>query len=672
MEETKRSSKSSKRAKVDQQPTQQQQQQVAVRPEPELVVTPELLMTTFQSNYMQCTQLQKKGVKRGQETSERKVERALLQSRTDWNAALSTLLEKQGRLEDLLRSMGLVCPETLLGVPAQQLDKLERVTFWARTVCVAEEGQVTSSSVREQIQHLLDEVTELKFKVKSKQALVTTLSTEVVAFGTKHQSQLNDCLAGNAPGFELTEVLTQSVYNPVFDHNDVYHFFPDLSSVVQFYEGLPERCIREQCTPPGTTLQKLQDSVKPTVAHLQPGCFIGLMVITNLEDTADGNEAVNYDHMCLSVGEQLSGTSLQPGKKYVTWYVGQYSENNGMGSVGQWTQAMDYMFYALSKCPAGCNTEFMKAVKRGLGFHRPFYTCLLPGTKEVTAETWGTVDTLDWIARSIHFWAHQLNTYAPVGYNLPLNHHFHRTLFTEIPGLVKFPLLWQYKELLTQATQECRTLVADVQRAAGAAHEFLSAMKQEFFSCNFHMVFYQWAPVKERVKELEAVMARSHEGIQRLKLCMSVVESSVEMKLNQVHAWSRLYRLDVVTAVAHYSSQMQALGGDALLLLNSVADFVAHVSVFDMEQCEQDLQGLELCNPEWLGKLFGELKQPVVTGELFFSQFGKLKAKMKRCRTLYHPDKGSSQVSKFYQCQTWCQQMESLGRLYETFFKKVR
>ena len=667
MEETKGRSKP-KRAKVD---TKQQQQLVVVQPSAtatEVAVTPELLMTTFQNNYMQCTQLQKKGVKKTQELSERKLERALIQGRSDWNTALNMLLEKQGRLEDLLRSMGLICPETLLGVPAQQLDKLERVTFWARTVCI---GIGTDSS---EVQQLLDEVTELKLKVKSKHAVLETLSADLVSCGNKHQTLLTDCLTLNKPTFDLNEVLTQSVYNPPFDHNDVYHFFPDLESVVNFYATLADRCVREQCTPPGIGLQKLRDSVKPTLEHLKGGCFIGLMVITNLEDTSDGNEAVSYEHMCVSVGEQLSGTSLQPGKKYVTWYVGQYSDNNVMGSVSCWTEAMDYLFYSLPKCPAACNSEFLRVWKatRVTGFQRPLYTCLLPGTKEVTAETWGTADTLDWISRSVHFWAHQLNTYAPMGYNLPLNHHFHRTLFVEIPKLVKFPLLWQYKELLTSTMQECKVLVEDVQRAACAANEFLSAMKQEFFSCNFHLVFYQWAPVKERVRELEAVLDRCEEGITKLKLCMTVVQQSVDTKLNQVNAWSRLYRLDVTDAVGQYLATIQSLYQEVTTLLNNVAEFHALVKVSDMDRCEDDLKNLEPCNPQWVLKMCNEVHMRPLSAEQFFRQFVKLKSKVKNVRNLSHPDKGAHMVSKFYEAQSWCEQLDSIEKFHELFFTKVR
>lgn len=661
MEETK---SRNKRAKVE-------KHQLVTQPSgvSDLAVTPELLITLFQKNYMQCTQLQKRGVRKLHDLTEKKMERALLQSRNDWSATLNMLLDKQERLEDLLRSMGLICPETLLGVPAQQLDKLERVTFWARTVCVG-----SGEGVVGEIRQLLDEVTELKFKVKTKHSLLETLSADLISWGTRHQSLLTDCLTLNTPTFELNEVLTQSVYNPLFDHNDVFHFFPDLPSVVSFYTYLPERCVREQCVPPGLGLQKLKDSVKPSVENLAAGCFIGLMVITNLEDNSDGNDVVNYDHMCVSVGEQLSGTSLQPGKKYVTWYVGQYAQNNVIGSVQQWTEGMDYLFYSLSKCPAACNQEFLRAWKatRVPGFQRPLYTCVLPGTKEVTAATWGTPDTLDWIARSVHFWSHQLNTYAPMGYNLQLNHHFHRTLFLEIPNLVKFPLLWQYKELLTCTIRECKAFVEDAQRGAVAANEFLSAMKQEFFSCNFHLVFYQWAPVKERVMEFETKFSQCEEGMKKLNICMEVIQQSVETKVNQVYAWSRLYKLDITEAVGLYSANVLQLCANATALLQSMTEFQAPVTILDMDRCEQDLKNLEPCNQEWVFKMCAEVNMLPLSADNFYAQFSNLKKKIKHFRNLHHPDRGVKLVSKFYETQGWCEQLESIGKFHEHFFNKVR
>ena len=638
----------------------------------DVVVTPELLMSKFQHNYMLCTQLQKKGVRKVQELSEQKLKKAVDVSRQEWSNALNLLLEKQERLESLLRSMGLVCPESLLGVPAQQLDKLERVTFWGRTVCVDLRSRHSSEAVVDDIQALLNDVTELKVKVKSKQQVVHSLSTDLIAYGNRHQAALTDCLTLNTPLFSLEEVLSQSVYNPVFDHNDVFHQFADPQSVVSFYATLPERCLREQCVPLGVGLEKMRSSVKPTVDHLGAGFFVGLMVITNLDDLSDGNDVVNHDHMCCSVAEQLSGTSLQPGKKYVTWYIGQYAHQNAMGSLSEWTQGMDYLFYSLSKCPAGCSTEFLKAWKGRVGAQRPLYTCVLPGTKEVTGESWGTTDTLDWIARSVHFWAHQLNTYAPSGYNMPLSHHFHRTLFLEIPKLVKFPLLWQYKELLGSTMQECRLLVEDVQRASGVATEFLSAMKQDFCSCNFHLVFYQWEPVQDRLKELEALAAKCDERMGHLQLCLTVIQQSVETKLTQVSALSRLCKVDVTNAVPRYSSMLQAQCVEATELLRCVAECKPGVTVQDMELFAEQLKNLEPCTPEWVLRLCESVGVRSLSADHFFTQFKKLKTNVKQLRNKFHPDKGSTEVARFYECQSWCEQLESIENFLEHFFNKVR
>lgn len=646
----------------------------------ELQVTPELLMTRFQNDYMQCTQLQKKGVKRIQETAEKKLETALQRNRSDWDTAFNLLLQKCSLLEDLLQNTGFNCPVTLLGVPSQQLDKLEKVIFWARMVLSKPRGNTSITAADDNlgsVQQLLDEVVELKLKVKEKHQLSESLSAELVSFASKHHALLTDCLTLNSHVFNLQEVLTKNMYNPPFDHNDVFYFFADLESVVTFHNNLVDHCIRDQCVPPGLGFQKLKDAIKPTVEHLEAGCFIGLMVITNLEDVSDGNTTVSYDNMCSSVGEQLSGTCLKPGKKYVTWYIGQYAQNNVMGSAAEWSKAMDYLFYSVQKCPASWNSEFLKGwnATRLPGVEKPLYTCILPGTKEVTRETWATVDTLDWIARSVHFWAHQLNTYAPSGYNLPLNHHFHRSLFLDTPNLVKFPQLWQYKKILTTGLTEYSGVLAQAQRAANEAAQFIQPMKQEFTSCNFNLVYHQWDLVKEKLAEFDRVMLQYAEGKTKLSVCMAAVQQSVVLKLSQVDAWSRLYKMNVFSAVEGYSAKMQQLCEEANAMLAADGAEALPVLLRDMTQCDEYVKHLEGWDRGWVSEMCSEVGRADVGADQFFEHFSDIKTRVKKNRNDCHPDRLLSvdaDLDFFHLFQGWYEKLQILEKLNDLFFVKVR
>jgi hypothetical protein len=653
------------------------------QPNTELQVTPELLMARFQTDYMQCTQLQKKGVKRIQETAEKKLESALQRNRSDWDSTFNLLVQKCNVLEELLQNTGFHCPVTLLGVPSQQLDKLEKVVFWARVVlskpraAAAGAAGPAAADNLESVQQLLDEVVELKLRVKEKHQLSETLSAELVSFATKHHALLTDCLTLNSHVFNLQEVLTKNIYNPSFDHNDVFHFFTDLESVVTFHNNLVEYCIRDQCVPAGVGFQKLKDAIKPTVEHLAAGCFIGLMVITNLEDVSDSNTTVNYDNMCSSVGEQLSGTCLKPGKKYVTWYVGQYAQDNVMDSVVEWSKAMDYLFYSVQKCPAAWNSEFIKGWKstRIPGVEKPLYTCLLPGTKEVTRDTWSSVDTLDWIARSVHFWAHQLNTYAPSGYNLPLNHHFHRCLFLDTPRLIKFPQLWQYKKILTSGLTEFSGLLSQVQRAAHDAVQFVQPMKHEFLSCNFNLVYHQWDLVKEKLAEFDRVMMQYTEGKTKLSVCMAAVQQSVVFKLSQVDAWSRLYKMNVFTAVERYSLEMQQLCEEANSLLSADGTAALPVVLRDMTQCDEYVKHLEGWDKSWVTEMCSEVGWTDVDLDQFFTHFSDIKGRVKKNRNDCHPDRLMSvdaDLDFFHLFQGWYEKLQILEKLNDLFFEKVR
>lgn len=638
----------------------------------EVMVTPELLMTRFQNDYTQCTLLQEKGVKKNQNLTEKKLDLSLRQNRSEWSAAFNLLMEKTNQLEELLHCTSDSAPVTLLGVPSQQLEHLERVTYWARLVVNNRSVPVNGS-----IHQLLDEVTELKRKVQEKQHLSEKMSTELVALGARHQAVLQDCINQNSSVFYLQEVLSKNVYNPPFDHNDVYHFFPDLESVVSFHATLVDSCIREQVVPVGAGFEKLKRSPLPVLEHLAGGCFVGLLVITNLEDTSDNNTTVNDDNMCCSVGEQLSGVELKPGKKYVTWYVGQYAHDNVLGSPQQWADAMDTLYYSIIKCPMAWNSEFLKGWKatRVPGHEKPLYTCILPGVKEVSQDTWGTVDTLDWISRNVHFWAHQLNTYAPQGYNLPLNHHFHRSLFLEVPKLHKFPQLWQFKKVLTAAVQEVKNLMGVVQRAAAEAAAFLRPMTAEFYLCNFHLVYYQWEPVKEKLLEYDRMLSQLKEGQSRLSACLTAVQQSVASKLCQVEAWSRLYHLDVTAAVGLYSTAMQQLCTEGTALLcNEELSWLSAVSVQVMTENEHHVKHLQGCDWLCLGKLCVDVGCQGITVNNFFQHLSDVIGGAKKTRNDCHPDRGNrvEDVGLFHFFQGCCEKLQSIEKLHVLFFSQVR
>lgn len=639
----------------------------------ELAVTPELLMTRFQNDYTQCTLLQKKGVKKKHDALEKELEKLLKQNRGEWSAAFDMLVEKTNRLEELLHCTADSAPVTLLGVPSQQLEQLERVSYWARMVLNKRAVPVNGS-----IHQLLDEVTELKHKVQEKQQVSEKLSVELVALGSRHQAVLQDCITKNSPVFHLQEVLTKNVYNPAFDHNDVYYFFPDLESVIHFHSNLVESCIREQVVPVGAGFEKLKQAPLPTVENLAGGFFIGLLLITNMEDTSDNNYAVNDDNMCCSVGEQLSGIVLKPGKKYVTWYVGQYAQDNAMDSPRLWSQAMDTLFYSVQKCPMAWNSEFVKGWKatRVPGHEKPLYTCILPGTKEVTRETWATVETLDWISRNVHFWTHQLNTYAPLGYNLPLNHHFHRSLFLEVPKLHKFPQLWQYKKVLAAAVQDVKDLYGLLERSSAEAVAFLRPMTKDFYLCNFHLVYYQWEPVKEKLFNYDRVLTQFKEGQSRLTACLMAVQQSVTSKLCQVEAWSRLYNLDVVDAVGSYNRMMQLLceEGDVLTSSESTS-WLASVSVQAMTECEHYTKHLDGCDSSWFNRLCVEVGCQGITVDTLFQHLPELTVHVKKTRNDCHPDRGlcvDPDSNFFHLFQSWHEKLQSIEKLHVLFFSKVR
>jgi hypothetical protein len=634
-----------------------------------MVVTPELLVSQFQNDYMQCTQAQKKSVKKAQDNQEKRVERMLSTSRSEWETVFQQLTERCEQLRELLVNTGLTCPEVLLGVPALQLDHVERVVYWARFVL---RHQSSMCVLDNQVLDLLNEVAELKVRAKERQSETQRLSQELVAFGARYYNLLSDCVNMNAPGFEVGDVFTRPTYKPPFDRNDVYYFFPDLVSVVKHHNSLPELCVMEQNVPTSLGFEKLKEYPKPTVEHLERGCFIGLMVLTNLDDLSDHNDTVNYDNMCCSVGEQLSGTSLLPGKKFVTWYLGQYCKDNVMGPVAVWTKGMDYLFHCVERCPSTWNNEFVKAWKAvpGRRLNR-INTCLLPGTKEVTKDTWGTLDTLDWIVRNVHFWAYQLNCYAPCGYNVYLNNSFHRTLFTELPHLSQFPLLWQYKRLLCNAMEEVTSQVDLVNRVANHGTELLRNLKESFLQCHFHMLHLQWMAVKETVLEWSQKLLDLTASKKKLTTCITMVQQSVASTLCHVQALSQLYKMNI--SVVQYQQDLARLFDQGAALLHTGAVTPVHVTLEDMVFYEDDVTKLQSCDSSWMQRVILDVGVVDVTPDTFLVKLPFILSHLKRLRSSVHPDRtGENNADAFLLYQDYVEKLSTLQKLSTEFFNKVR
>jgi len=582
---------------------------------------------------------------------------------------LTSLLKKEEALKEVLEGSGCQCPDSLLGVPAQQLDQMERLSFWARMMITNKDRPV--SVPVQTIQALLEDVTVLKQKVKKTEARLEALSTELVAAGVRHQAAMADVITYNSPSFNLQEVLSKNAYNPPFDHNDVYHFFPELDDVVAFHGTLFDKCVQERCVPPWAGFQSNYFETLCTLDNLSHGCYIGLVVLTNLEDHGDGNDVVNYDSMCLSVGEQLSGTFLQPGKKYVTWYLGQYSKDNNMGS--SWVKAMDGLFHAVQYSPAAWNSECLngwRATCVAGGQYKPFYACVLPGVKEVTRETWGTTDTLDWIARSVNFWATQLGSYAPSGYNLPLNTHFHRSLFLETPKLMKFPVLWQFKKSLAELVKGVNDKFSNVKNYSDLVASYCANMKREFVACNFNYVFYQWEPVKDMLVQAKKGLTEFVQEKKKLSVLMDTVHLSVPAKLCQAEALASLFRMNISEAVTKYNEELQQLFVQANDLLQALEACAVPVTAEEMEALEDYKRDLEFSSRAWVQEVCGEV---LLSADRFFEDFEVIKKRVKATRNSHHPDKAQSvdpDLVHYHRFQSWVVQLNAIEKLQELFFSK--
>ena len=653
---------------------------VVPKPSEELV-TPELLLTQFNGNYTLCAAMQKRSVRKSMESTAKKLENKLHLSREQWNTTLNLLLQKKDELKDVLESHSneVTCPASLHGIPAQQLDQLERLVFWGKVVVSSHSGNSSLSVTR--LQELLSEVSELQVKVKQQELQLEKMSQEVVSCGIPQQAFTKDVVTYNNECFQLQDVLSKSVYNPPFEHNDVYHFFTTIHEVLQFHASLQERCVRDRLVPPWRGFAKLFTAPIPTVEELGQGFFVGLVVITNMSDVSNGNHDINLDNMCVSVSEQLSGTCLQPGKKYVTWYLGQYDKDRPANkSSRQWADTFDQLFMSVQQSPAAWNSEFVKGWKSSLaespGSYKPMYTCVLPGTKEVTLSSWSSTDTLDWIVRNVHFWAHQLNTYAPFGYNVPLNNHFHRSVFLEIPGLVKFPVLWQYKKALS----DMLTLVKDkfevVNAQVQVVLKLLVNMKQSFFDCNFDFLHPQWSDVMQQMQQVREVMAEFLNHKNKLQLMSETIVSSVPTKVRQAEAMSSLYGIELSGGIERYQNTIQLLLEQVSVLLQTTdLVFLLPVTLSDMEEFQVYTDALKCADRAWVLEMCTLVKVSVSD---FFEHFAVILKRVKAARVRSHPDwKKNSQnlephLKQYYDCQASLTQLEAIKKLHENFFIKVR
>lgn len=639
-------------------------------------MTPELLLTQFSNNYMECSALQKRGVKRVKDMAEKKLERDLGSARQEWNNTLSVLLKKEKDLKELLESTGLECPPILLGVPSQQLERLEQLTFWARMIL--NNSKKPECEQEDAIRQLLDELCDLKLRVKNQERKIGKLSTDLVCIGSHTAlSKYPDAVSHNTEVFQLQEVLCRSMYTPVlFDHNDVYFYFSTVQEVVQFHNNLYQKCVREQCAPEFAAFHRLFQGLGATpytVDHFQKGFYIGLVLLTNLSDLSDGNHVVNYDNMCLSCGEQMSGTFLQPGKKYVTWYLGQYSRDSVVPETHVWSGLVDGLFLGVQHAPLSWNQEFLNAWRSQKYSHKPqqpMYACVLPGVKEVTLDTWSSTDTLDWIVRNVDFWCHQLSTYAPNGYNLKLNHHFHRSLFLETPQLMRFPILWQYKKSLQELVSQVRNKQHLVLQNEQLLH-YCRQMRSDFLAGMFHLIHYQWDRVKEIMCRQQALLQESTQEDGKLRLLLDTVRTTLKNKLNQAEALSRLEGLYLGDNLVKYQQQMQGLldTGEQLLRCDQLVAGL-DVTVNDMLSLDSYVEALKTLDADWLVRVCEEV---CCSPDQFFTDFAEVKKRLKFARNSHHPDKAvctDPDLQQYHLLHSWVTILNAVEKLHVVFFSK--
>jgi hypothetical protein len=636
----------------------------------QLVVTPDMLMTQFSNNYMECSALQKRGVKRHKDLAEKKLERDLTSTRQDWNSTLAVLLRKEKDLKELLESTGFECPPILLGIPSQQLERLEQLTFWARMIL--NNSKKPECENENTIRQLLDELCELKLRVKKQETRIGKLSSDLVLVGSHTVSnKYPDAISYNTEVFNVQEVLCKSMYEPaLYDHNDVYFHFATPEDVVHFHNNLYKKSVREQCAPEFRSFLKLENTPPLTLEHLRKGFYVGLVVLTNLNDTSDGNHVVNYENMCLSCGEQVSGMFLQPGKKYVTWYIGQYSRDSAIAESPVWSQVVDSLFVGVQHSPLCWNQEFLKAWKI-LKPAQPMYACVLPGVKEVTLETWSSTDTLDWIVRNVDFWCNQLVTYSPSGYNLKLNNHFHRSLFMDTPQLMRFPILWQFKKSLRDLVSQ----VKDKQHFVLQNEQLLfycRQMKGDFMSGMFHLIHYQWEKVKELMLKQQILLQESTQEDGKLRLMLDTLKVTLREKLNQAEALLRLDGIFVGTNIRKYHQEMLEVmeTGEQLLRCEQLVEGL-DITVGEMVSLDCYAEMLKGIDTDWSVRVCEEMSfEP----DQFFTQFSVLKKRVKKTRTSHHPDKHlkctDPDIQQYHLLHSWVVMLEAIEKLQAGFFSK--
>jgi len=614
------------------------------------------------------------GVKRLNDSYERKMETQLNKARREWKTALDELCQKSAALTQLMvNEVGFECPTLLLGVPAEELDKLDKLIFWAK--------MVLSKKDHVSLRLLCDDVVALKHKVRNRESVVSTLSYELVQNGASpfYAMKQDNVLMYNTPAFSLQDVLSSEfLYKPTFfDHNDVYYHFSLMEEVIEYHTTLFDKCVRLQCVPLWRNFAKLfQDSGRLTKETLAGGFFVGLLCITNPHDQSHGNDKVCMDQVSVVAAEQLRGVYLQPGKKYVTWYLGKYSQRRS-----DTTEVVDTLYDLVCQAPAYWNSEFQqawKATAAGVVPYRSMYCVLLPGVKEVTVDTWSSTDTLDWIVTQTHHWAKQLGTYAPHGYNLPLNHQFHRTLFLNVPHLKAFPVLWYTKQTLEDLVVKCNEQKALLLYENNRIRDCLGIMKREFLSQRgFHIVFYQWAEVKSMLAKHRELLSTFLSDRECLKSKVSSVQKSLLEQYNKVEALLKLTSTFATHVLPAFQTLMENVFHRAQEVVQDSHEqedaLAVTVTVDDMVELDPFVSQLEFLTSSWVEEVCAEVCMP---SDHFFESLSLIKGLVKTSRNEHHPDKqhdeGEADVNLFYKFQAWVLQLEAIIKLHDLFFTKVR
>src|SRR3989344_968783 len=297
------------------------------------------------------------------------------------------------------------------------------------------------------------------------------------------------CSRRNAPGFDAEAVARLEVYTPPHDRNVLFLNCPAFQDVFREHAALPDR-------PPFTPQQWLHGFDGAAAA-----AYVGILVVTR---TCKSGPLAATSHYTASDLAAAGMSDLLPGKKYVTWYIGGYASESTQLEPHRraaWNDMAEWSIRVLERCPDALNS---RAVLAGAGASD---ICVTPDRRPLpNAAAWNTA-TMEWVINTVDVWARRLHTYAPYGFNTPLNHAYHSALIdAHIPrGLRPYP--WAFAHATDGAAHaaEAQSLWSGLQKDIAAtlracAHTIAAVEAQKF-----HLVPHVWPLLAERLRAAAAL-----------------------------------------------------------------------------------------------------------------------------------------------------------------------